>query len=370
MRIENRTTAPDLGSLDDIWRKGPLGHLPRPKTQRRISMIAFDNAEILDVAGPLSAFAAVNEYIEEDYPEFIIPYDCEVLAKEVGPVLTSTGVALVAQRAYGRVRDHTDTLMVPGGPREAVRRAKEDPSLIKAVRRIGGQSRRLASICTGTFILAEAGFLKGRTATTHWSECRALNEEYPDTAVDPDKIFIRDDFVYTSAGVTAGIDLALAMIEEDLGRDWALTIARSLVVYLKRPGGQSQYSAPLTAQIQDAEILKGLPTWIVSNLSEDLSVASLAQRVAMSPRNFARIFRREMNTTPGRFVETARLDVARRLLEESGLPFETLARQLGYGNSERMRHAFKRQLGVSPDQYRTRFGRLDGHQSITAEDQS
>ena len=346
----------DARSLDDIWRNGSLGHLPRPNIRRRIAVIAFENAGILDMARPLSAFATVNEYIKTEYPEFPAAYDCEVLAMRAGPVNSSTGVALVAGRAYGRVRSHIDTLIMPGGPQEAVRRAKRNRDLIKAVRRLADRVRRLASVCTGTFVLAEAGLLNGCTVTTHWASCRTLAEEYPKTTVDPDRIFIRDGSVYTSAGVTAGIDLALAMIEEDLGRDWTLTIARSMVVYLKRPGGQSQYSAPLTAQIKDAEILKGLPSWIVSNLAEDLSVAVLAERVGMSQRNFARVFRREMRTTPAKFVEAARLDVARRRLEESTLPVETLARELGFGNGEHMRHAFQRQLRVSPDHYRQRFG--------------
>ena len=267
MRIGASNEKPDSRALDEIWRSGPLGHLPRPNIRRRIAMIAFENAEILDITGPLSAFAAVNEYIEDACPKFPTAYDCELLAKKAGPVTTSAGIAMVAGRSYGSAPNHIDTLIVPGGPREAVRRAKCDQGLIKAVQRLANKVRRLASVCTGTFILAEAGFVNGRTVTTHWAECRALAEPYPHITVDPDQIFIRDGTVYTSAGVTAGIDLALAMIEEDLGRDWALTIARSLVVYLKRSGGQSQYSAPLTAQINDAKILKGLPSWIVSNLS-------------------------------------------------------------------------------------------------------
>ena len=357
MTTQTINAKPGSRSLDDEWRRGPLGHLPRPKIRRRISVIAIEDGEILDVTGPLSTFALVNTQLTEAHPEMPPAYGCDILARSAGSVKTSAGVALVADRAFGGRVGPIDTLIVPGGRKDAVARARSDPHLIAVVRRLAPKVRRLASVCTGTFILAEAGLLEGRTVTTHWSACGRLAEEFPRTTVEPDRIFVRDGSVYTSAGVTAGIDLALGMIEDDLGRDWALTIARRLVVYLKRPGGQSQFSAPLSTQFKDAEILKGTPAWIVANLSGYLSVASLAERAGMSERTFARTFRREMKTTPAKFVEAARLDVARHRLEESALPLETLARDLGFGSSERMRRSFQRQIGIGPDEYRQRWRR-------------
>ncbi len=313
---------------------------------------------MLDLAGPLSAFASVNRFIERDYPEMPPAYDCEVLAKSAGPVQTSTGVALLAGRAYGRMRGPNDTLIVPGGTREAVQRARSDPRLMAAIRRLAPGVRRLTSVCTGAFILAEAGLLDGRTVATHWGSCRRLADEYPKITVDSDRIFVRDGSVYSCAGKTAGIDLALAMIEDDLGRGWALSVSRQMIVHLQRPGGQSQFSIPLQAQIQDSEVLKGTPLWIADNLTEDLSVAALARRTGMSQRNFTRVFREEMHTTPAKFVECARLEAVRRRLEDCTLPLETLARDLGFGSGERLRRAFQRQFSVNPEYYREQFGNV------------
>jgi transcriptional regulator GlxA family with amidase domain len=203
-------------SLDDAWRRGPLGYLPRPRIRRRVSVIAIEHGEILDVTGPLSTFALVNTQLQEALPEMPPAYDCDVLARSAGPVNTSAGVTLIANRAFGERVGPIDTLILSGGRKDAVARARSDPHLIAAVRRLAPKVRRLASVCTGTFILAEAGLIEGRTVTTHWSACRRLAEEFPGTIVEPNRIFIRDGSVYTSAGVTAGIDLALAMIEDDL----------------------------------------------------------------------------------------------------------------------------------------------------------
>jgi len=221
---------------------------------------------------------------------------------------------------------------------------------------LGPRVRRLTSVCTGAFILAETGLLDVHTVATHWNSCRRLADAYPRVTVDPERIFIRDKPIYSSAGKTAGIDLALAMIEDDLGRGWALSVSRHLVVHLQRSGGQSQFSIPLQAQIQDANILKGLPMWIANNLTEDLSVAALARRIGTSERNFMRIFRKELKTTPAKFVEAARLEAARRRMEESSLPVKTLARDLGFSTGEQLQRAFQRQFGVNPAYYREHFG--------------
>jgi transcriptional regulator GlxA family with amidase domain len=220
------------------------------------------------------------------------------------------------------------------------------------------RSRRVASVCTGAFLLARAGLLDGRPATTHWASCKELARRYPSIRVEPDPIFVRDGDVMTSAGVTAGMDLALALVEEDLGRETALETARWLVLFLKRPGGQAQFSAQLAAQMADREPLRELQEWIPDNLDVDLSVPALARRACMSERNFARAFRRETGMTPAAYVETARVERARMALESGELPVETIARQAGFGTVETMRRAFGRRLGVSPLDYRNRFRRF------------
>jgi transcriptional regulator GlxA family with amidase domain len=215
--------------------------------------------------------------------------------------------------------------------------------------------RRLGSVCSGAFLLAEAGLLDGRRATTHWGWCKVLAERHPAVRVDPDPIFVRDGNVYTSAGVTAGMDLALALVEEDHGRALALQVARQLVLFLRRPGGQSQFSAQLAVQSADREPLRDLQAWIAEHPGLDLSVPSLARRVAMSPRNFARVFARELGTTPARFVERVRVEAARRRLEESAHGVDMVAAECGFGTAESMRRAFLRTLHVPPSAYRSRF---------------
>ena len=215
--------------------------------------------------------------------------------------------------------------------------------------------RRLASVCSGTFLLAEAGLLDGRRATTHWRVCDELAHRYPKITVERDPIFVGDRGVYTSAGVTAGMDLALALVEEDHGRELALRVARQLVMFLKRPGGQSQFSAQLAVQAADREPLRELQAWIADHLDADLSVAELASQVAMSERNFARVFTREVGLTAARFVERARVEGARRRLEESTDGVEMIAARCGFGSAEVMRRAFLRLLGVPPSAYRGRF---------------
>jgi transcriptional regulator GlxA family with amidase domain len=210
-------------------------------------------------------------------------------------------------------------------------------------------------VCTGAFLLAKAGLLDGRRATTHWASCAELARRYPDTRVEPDPIFVRDGNVFTSAGVTAGMDLTLALVEDDLGREVALEAARWLVVFLKRPGGQAQFSAQLAAQTADRAPLRELQAWIPDHLDEDLSVAALARRACMSDRNFARAFRRETGMTPAAYVEAARVERARIALESGDLAVEEVARQAGFGTVETMRRAFRRRVGVSPINYRARF---------------
>jgi transcriptional regulator GlxA family with amidase domain len=232
---------------------------------------------------------------------------------------------------------------------------REDVAVVRWLQRIAHQVRRIGSICTGTFLLARAGLLNGRRATTHWKYCEPLTRRYPAVKLEPDPIFVRDGNVYTSAGVTAGMDMALALVEEDAGSNLALEVARELVLYLRRPGGQSQFSAALTLQTTDCQPFRDLAAWVLEHLRNHLSVEVLASRVGMSPRNFARVFRAETNTTPAKFVESLRLEVARRRLQESNASLETIASTCGFRNCDAMRSTFKRILRVAPGEYRWRF---------------
>jgi transcriptional regulator GlxA family with amidase domain len=241
---------------------------------------------------------------------------------------------------------------VSGGDVEA---AANDPELRRWLRGMARRVRRLASVCSGAFVLAEAGLLDGRRATTHWAGLPILERRYPRIHVDADAIFVRDGRVYTSAGVTAGIDLALALVEEDLGRATALAVARRLVVFLKRPGGQSQFSRHLAAQTIEPGALRGVPEWILEHLDDDLPVERLARRAAMSPRNFARVFRRSTGLTPAKYVEHARVEAARRLLEDGADGLEAVAARCGFASGERMRRTFVRHVGVVPIDYRRLF---------------
>jgi transcriptional regulator GlxA family with amidase domain len=242
-------------------------------------------------------------------------------------------------------------MIVPGG--EGARR--RDPQLVGWLRRNAPGAHRLASVCTGAFLLAEAGLLTGRTVTTHWQRCDDLAAQYPDVTVDPEPIFISSGDLATSAGVTAGIDLALALVEDDLGRDPALEVARHLVVFLRRPGNQAQFSTQLAAQLAHRVPLRDVQQWIADNPAADLSVPALASRASLSPRQFARAFAAEVGMPPGRYVDRIRLETARRRLEDTADGVEQTARACGYGTPEAMRRAFMRALGVSPGEYRRRF---------------
>jgi transcriptional regulator GlxA family with amidase domain len=327
-------------------------HDTTPAAPRRVTLVAFPDAQVLDVIGPLEVFARTTRWLEENGrgdPGYAI----ELVARRAGRLTTSSGLRLVVDRPIRSVRRGVDTLLVGGG--RGVPDALADAELIAWVKRMAPRVRRLGSICTGTFVLAEAGLLDGRRVTTHWSACAALARRYPKLVVDPDPIFVRDGDVYTSAGVTAGMDLALALVEEDLGHEVAIAVARELVLFLKRPGGQSQFSTHVAVRPAERRSLRHLQAWVADHLAEDLSNEALARRAAMSPRNFARVFVRETGTTPGRFVEAARVEAARRRLEDSAAGVEEIAAQCGFGTAESMRRAFVRSLRVPPSAYRGRF---------------
>jgi len=326
--------------------------VPTPRA-RRVGILAFTDAEILDVTGPLDVFATANAVLasaRRAKPGYVV----ELLAPRAGRVRTWAGLELGPARAFASA-GALDTLLVAGGSRDGVLAARRTRGLLAWLRRRARGTRRVGSVCTGALVLAASGVLDGRRATTHWSALEWLRTEHPRVEVEPDALFVRDGNLFTAAGVTAGIDLALALVEEDHGRRVALAVARQLVVFLKRPGGQAQFSGHLAAQAARGDRFDTLLAWLVENPAADLSVPALAARAAMSERNFARAFVRELGATPAKLVERIRLDHARRLLEESDEPLKRVADAAGFGTPETLRRALARHIGIGPEAYRARF---------------
>jgi transcriptional regulator GlxA family with amidase domain len=320
--------------------------MPRP---RRIVIVAFPRFQILDVTGPSEVFSLADRARDGG------AYELELTAPGSDPVASSSGLRMVPARGLDDCDGPIDTLVVAGGV--GVRAAAADERLISWLRLAARRSRRVCSVCTGAFLLARAGLLDGRRATTHWEACGALSRSYPSVDVQPDPIFVRDGNVYTSAGVTAGIDLALALVEEDLGPDTAAGVARALVLFIRRPGGQAQFSSGLASQVAEQPSVRRIQHWIADNLDGDLSVPALADHTFMSPRNFARVFAREVGVTPAAYVSALRLERARTLLETTPMQLDQVARECGFGTTETLRRVFGRTLHVSPSDYRARFQR-------------
>jgi transcriptional regulator GlxA family with amidase domain len=327
-----------------------------PKTPRSepnlvhvIEVLAFPSVQLLDVTGPLQVFASANDIVAE--AGGMPPYAIGVVAQGGKGVMASAGVGLSAG-PLPPAGAALDTLLVAGG--QGVETAAADPLLVDWVRQRAGQARRVASVCTGAVLLAASGVLDGRRAATHWSICAELARRFPAIRVEPDPIFVRDGPVWTSAGVTAGIDLALALVEQDLGRSVALAVARYLVVFLKRPGGQAQFSTALALQVAE-DRFGALHEWINAHLADDLSLPVLAGQARMSARSFSRHYVEATGLTPGRAVERLRVEAARLMLSESGLPVKRISRRCGFGSEETMRRSFLRLLATSPQDYRARF---------------
>ncbi len=323
--------------------------------KKRMEFFLYSGMAALDVTGPLDVFQAANELLsrnnrgEEGYEPLFS-------ALEPGPVPTSSGLRLHADIPPGM--QATDSLLAPGGMvAEAV---SGDPAIVQAVRLSARKARRIVSICSGAFLLAAAGLLDGRRVTTHWLVTDRLAERYPEIRVEPDAIYVQDGNIATSAGVTAGIDLALALVEDDHGPTLAIEVARILLLYRRRPGNQSQFSTPLAMQAKAGKRFKGLVDWVETHLDQNLTVERLAEQVHMSPRTFARIFPSETGMSPGRFIEQLRIDRARELLESGADGLGSVARESGFGREERLRRAFQRRLGISPAQYRTHFIKIKG----------
>ncbi|MCU1373807.1 MAG: putative AraC family transcriptional regulator [Actinomycetia bacterium] len=309
---------------------------------QRVVIFVFDGVQPLDAVGPHEVLRAGG-------------YAVELVSATGQPVRSASGLTLGVDGALADVRGPLDTLVVAGG--DGIGTAMADAEVLRHLGRLAARSRRVTSVCSGAFLLAEAGLLDGRRATTHWRHCAELAARYPAITVDPDPIFVRDGDVWTSAGVTAGMDLALALVEEDRGAEAALAIARRLVMYVQRPGGQAQFSAALKAQRADRDVLRELQAWLPDHLDLDLGVDRLAERAAMSPRQFARTFAAEVGVTPGRYVEDLRVEAARRLLESTRRGVDDVATTCGFGTAETMRRAFLRSVRVPPAEYRRRFNK-------------
>lgn len=320
-----------------------------PPMRRVIEVLAFPAVQLLDVTGPVQVFASANDFAAE--AGTMPPYEVHIVTQGGQSVTASAGVTL-ATAPLPTFGSALDTLVIAGGP--GVEAAASDPALVDWVRKRAKEARRVASVCTGAFLLAASGALDGKRAATHWSVYAELARRFPAVRVESDPIFVRDGAVWTSAGVTAGIDLMLALVEEDLGRAAALAVARYLVVFLKRPGGQAQFSATLALQTAD-DRFGALHAWISRHLAEDISLPVLARQAGMSERSFSRRYAEATGMTPGRAVEQLRLEAARRLLLETRLPVKRIAQRCGFGSEETMRRSFNRLLAVAPQDYRARF---------------
>jgi transcriptional regulator GlxA family with amidase domain len=320
---------------------------PQPKL---ISILAPPGVQLTDVSGPLDVFAEANTQLGRT------AYRLEVVGPSPGPLRTSSGVRLLADRVVGATGpDRAHTLLVAGAP--GLADLPPGPGVLSWLRAEAPRARRYGSVCTGAFLLAAAGLLDGRRVTTHWAAADRLGRDFPGLAVDRDALYVRDGPVRTAAGVTAGMDLALALVEEDVGRDVTMRVAGQLVMFFKRPGGQLQFSRHGAAAPAGRSALQELQRWVAAHPAEDHSVPRLADRAGLSTRHFARLFASETGVTPAAWVEAARVEAARRLLEDSAHAPKQVATRCGFANVDGLRRAFYRHVGVTPAEYRKRFRR-------------
>ncbi|WP_411728367.1 GlxA family transcriptional regulator [Methyloglobulus sp.] len=325
---------------------------------RNIAMLVYPDCLLIDAIGPTEVFNFTNAALQQmgriSLSESV--YTLSIVAEKKGPVKTSSGVCLVADKGYEDMDEGIDTLMVAGATHVVyLEAAKQDTKMRNWLIHMMPKVRRMVSICTGALILAEAGLLDGRKATTHWLYCDQLALQHRNIRVEPDKIFVRDGNMYTSGGVTAGIDLALSLVEEDWGWEVAASVARGMLIFMRRPGGQSQFSSYIFNEAKTRKDFRELQAWIVSNPDTDLGVEQLAERMAMSPRNFSRLFCHEIGMTPAKFVERIRLEAARNMMLQTNMPMESVAVNCGFGNAEQMRRSFQRLLKTTPQEHRSYF---------------
>ncbi|MBK7902541.1 MAG: GlxA family transcriptional regulator [Proteobacteria bacterium] len=323
------------------------------RRSRVVVLFAYDECQSLDVTGPLEVFSIANRYCEPGH----LPYRIVIVSCAGGPIRSNSGLQIADTTAIADAPPDVDTVLVVGGSECGRERTAREPEVLEWLRGTSHQVRRYGSVCTGAFLLGAAGLLDGRRVTTHWNSCAELSAMYPAASVIANAIYVEDGPLYTSAGITAAMDLALLLVEADLGRKVALQVARHLVVFLRRSGGQSQFSTMLAAQARASHRLRDLLTWIAENPKGDLRVSELAARVNMSERNFTRRFRNDTGMTPAEFVESARLDRARQLLEETDWPVCKLAQQSGFGSVDGLERTFVRRLETTPREYRRRFTR-------------
>lgn len=328
--------------------------------RRRVVALALPGGDPLELIGPLEILNTANMVLAESgRPE--LGYDIEVAGSRTGLMVGWKGLNIMVDRTCHQVRGRIDTIIIQAMDAEGG--ALRDRRMLKWLARVAPEVRRVASVCNATFVLAEAGLLDGRRATTHWAFCEEFARRYPKVTLDPDPIFVQDGNMFTSAGATSGLDMTLAFIEQDFGREVALRVAQFLVFFLKRPGSQAQFSVQMASQLAERDVIREIQKHIIDHVGEDLSVLALSRRAAMSPRNFARVFSEEVGVTPGKFVEDTRLECARERMEQSQLTVEEVAAACGYRNAETMRQAFIRQLGVGPREYRRRFSTARGEGS-------
>jgi transcriptional regulator GlxA family with amidase domain len=315
---------------------------------KTIAILALPGVQLLDVCGPLDVFAEANaQHGSQLYSLTVISTD-----RKAGPVRSSSGIRIVADYTVRDEMEPIDTLLVAGCP--DISQRHPDDGLLDWLRTTARTTRRFGSVCSGALVLAQAGLLDGKRATTHWSVAQELQSSYPKVNVEPDAIHIRDGKVRTAAGVTAGLDLALVLVEEDLGRDLAMAVANQLVMYFKRPGGQLQFSKKGETVAAGRSALLEIQRYIAANPNEVHTVENLAERVGLSERHFARLFRDDVGVTPAQWVEQVRIDAVRRLLENNATPKQAAA-QCGFADVDTLRRAFVRQVGVTPASYQKNF---------------
>ncbi|MGH1461537.1 MAG: GlxA family transcriptional regulator [Neptuniibacter sp.] len=315
---------------------------------KTIAAFAYPNCQILDVTGPMQVFASANKAVGKT------AYNLQILGLNRSPVVTNSGMRLLPDAAFIEI-DSIDTLFLAGG--HGVSDVIRNSEVIKWVQEMSARVRRLASVCSGAFLLAEAGLLHGKKAATHWCACDKLAARYDDIDVEPDAIWINQGKLYTSAGVTSGIDLALALVEEDLGHAVSMEIAKELVVFMKRPGGQAQYSSQLQAQNKASGIVAKALSYIESNITEDLPLHRLSEVCCVSERHLFRLFKKEIGCSPTIYLESNRLDLAQKLLVEASMNNDQVAMRSGMGSADNLRKVFIRRLGITPSEYKQRFGK-------------
>jgi transcriptional regulator GlxA family with amidase domain len=336
----------------DVPKVESLRAIPRDKGKRRCVLVTVPGSDPFDLIGSMAVLREANFFLETSGRGDLL-YDYEVVSNKPGSVFEAKGLNILVDTSCYDIRDDVDTVVVQAVDYEG--KCLQDERFIAWIQCISKRARRMVSACSGTYVLAEAGLLDGHRAATHWMADKDFRRRYPDVLLDIEPIYVKDGNLYTSAGVTSILDLMLALVEEDFGSELALRVAQGLVMFLRRPANQSQFSVPLTGLKTDDEKIRDVVSHIAKNPGSDLTVERLGELAGMSPRNFTRVFAREIGMTPGKFVELSRLESARRYLEQSTMPVGEIARACGYSTTDGMRLAFDRNLGATPREYRLRF---------------